>query len=106
MTVAAGFLVSFFVIFFSAMLQLSSSSNSLFSVLSTVILGAVGGSDVLVLFWFVLVFLRRHCRRCPGCRRLTWVYMFLSRWCSLSLLPPPMRLCVGREGKVYIPQKF
>ena len=43
MTVATGFSVSFFVIFFSAMLQLSSSSNSLFSVLSTVILGAVGG---------------------------------------------------------------
>ena len=59
---------------------------------------------MLVLFWFVLVFLRRHCCQCPGCRRLTWVYMFLSRWCSLSLLPPPMRLCIGREGRVYTPK--
>ena len=49
MTAAAGFLVSFGVVFFPAMLQPSSSSNSLCSVLSDVILGAVGGSGVLVL---------------------------------------------------------
>ncbi len=49
MTAAAGFLVSVGVIFLPAMLQPSFSSNSLCSVLSNVILGAVGGPGVLVL---------------------------------------------------------
>ncbi len=49
MTAAAGFLVSFGVAFFPAMVQPSSSSNSLCSGVSDVLLGAVGVSGVLVL---------------------------------------------------------
>ena len=56
MTAAAGFLVSFSVVFFPAMLQPSSSTSSLCSVVSDVILGAVGGSGVLVV---LLVFTSR-----------------------------------------------
>jgi len=48
-TAAAGFLVSSGVIFLPAMLHPSFSSNLLYSVLSNAILGAVGGSGVLVL---------------------------------------------------------
>ncbi len=47
MTAAAGFLVSLSVVFFPAMLQPSSSTNSLCSVVSDVMAG--GGSGVLVL---------------------------------------------------------
>ena len=56
MTAAPGFIVSFGVVFFLAMLQPSSSSTSLFSVVPVAILGAEGGSGVLVLS---LVFTRR-----------------------------------------------
>ena len=56
MTAATGFIVSFGVVFFLAMLQPSSSSTSLFSVVPVAILGAEGGSGVLVLS---LVFTRR-----------------------------------------------
>ena len=49
MTAAAGILVSFGVGFFPAMLQPSSSSNSLCSALSNVMLGALGGLGVVVL---------------------------------------------------------
>jgi len=48
-TAATGFIVSFGVVFFLAMLQPSSSSTSLFSVVPVAILGAEGGSGVLVL---------------------------------------------------------
>ena len=58
MTVAVVFLVSFGVIFFPAMLQPSSLSNSVCSVLSNVvILGDAGGLAVLVLsFVFISLF--------------------------------------------------
>ena len=56
MTAATGFIVSFGAVFFLAMLQPSSSSTSLFSVVPVAILGAEGGSGVLVLS---LVFTRR-----------------------------------------------
>ena len=58
MTVAAGLLVSFGVIFFPAMIQPSSLSSSVCSVLSNaVILGATGGSAMLVLsFVFISLF--------------------------------------------------
>ena len=80
MTAAAGFLVSFGVVFFPAMLQPSSSSNSLCSVLSDVILGALGGSGVLVL---LLVFTRRFTSISSS---ESWVSSFDVGWYVSELL--------------------
>ena len=85
MTAAAGFLVSFGVIFLPAMLHPSVSSSSLCSVLSNVILGAGGGSGVLVLSLCFTSHFTSTSLSESWVHHLMWVYVSESLvWWSVS----------------------